>query len=270
MKTCLNRLTGLLLLACCSHIFGCTNPPMERIFIVGSTTMAPLLERLAAEYQGSGQQHIVIESAGSLAGIRALIRNECDMAASSVPVSSELLREAEKNNLQLKAFPVCRDRIVPIVNTANPVNDLPVTVLKNIFTGHTSSWKSFGWTDSPIQPVVRQTSSGTCRIWEQMILEDAAPSPRHIPVSSNSGVLAAVAENRYAIGYVSHAYLNLEVKPIHLTGNDTAGHLERTLFLYVNTHRFSGRVKAFLTYLHSGPARQIIADSGFFPLPHMK
>ncbi len=103
-----------------------------------------------------------------------------------------------------------------------------------------------------------------------MILADAAPSPRHIPVFSNSGVLAAVAENRYAIGYVSHAYLNLEVKPIHLTGNDTAAHLERTLFLYVNTHRFSPTAKAFLTYLHSGPARQIIADSGFFPVPHMK
>lgn len=270
MKTCLNRLIGLLLIACCSHIFGCTSPPMEPIVIVGSTTMAPLLERLAADYQGPGQENIIIESAGSLAGIRALIRNECDMAASSVPVSSELLREAEKNDVHLKAFPVCRDRIIPIVNTANPVHQLSITGLKNIFSGQTSSWKSSGWTDSQIQPVVRQTSSGTCRIWEQMILDDAAPSPRHIPVFSNSGVLAAVAENRYAIGYVSHAYLNMEVKPIRLAGNDTAAYLERTLFLYVNTHRFSGTVKAFLTYLHSGPARQIITDSGFFPVPHTK
>ncbi|MEE4363051.1 MAG: substrate-binding domain-containing protein [Desulfotignum sp.] len=270
MKICRNNLIGLLLLACCSHFFGCTPPPMERIVIVGSTTMAPLLERLAADYQRPGQEHIMIESPGSLAGIRALIQNACDMAASSVPVSSELIGEAKKNNVHLKAFPVCRDRIVPIVNTANPVNQLPVTALKNIFTGHTSSWLSSGWTDSPIQPVVRQTSSGTCRMWEQMILDDAAPSSPHIPVSSNSGVLAAVAENRYAIGYVSHAYLNLEVKPVQVTGNDTEARLERTLFLYVNTHRFSKKIKAFLTYLHSGSARKIIADSGFFPLPHMK
>lgn len=270
MKTCLNHLTALLLLVCCSQFFGCTSPPMERIVIVGSTTMAPLLERLAADYQGPGQEKIMIESPGSLAGIRALIRNECDMAASSVPVSPEMIREAEKTGAHLKAFPVCRDRIIPIVSTANPVHQLSVTALKNIFTGHTSSWKSLGWTDSDIQTVLRKTSSGTCRMWEQMILENTAPSPRHIPVSSNSGVLAAVAENRYAIGYVSHAYLNLEVKPIYVTGNDTAAHLERTLFLYVNTHRFSKTIKAFLTYLHSGPARQIIADSGFFPVPHMK
>jgi phosphate transport system substrate-binding protein len=270
MRTCFNHLVGLLLLILCSQFFGCTPPPMERIVIVGSTTMAPLLERLAADFQGPGHEKIMIESTGSLAGIQALIRNECDMAASSVPVPSELLLEAENKAVQLKAFPVCRDRIFPIVNSANPVHQLSISALKNIFTGHTSSWKSLGWTDSQIQLVVRQTSSGTCRIWEQMILEDAAPSPRHIPVSSNSGVLAAVAENRYAIGYVSHAYLNLEVKPIHLTGNDTPDHLERTLFLYVNTHRFSSTAKAFLTYLHSGPARQIIADSGFFPLTHMK
>jgi phosphate transport system substrate-binding protein len=270
MKTCFNAIVGLIFLAFCCHMFGCTSSPNQQIVIVGSTTMAPLLERLAADYQGPGREKIMIESTGSLAGIRALIRNECDMAASSVPVPSELLREAENKAMQLKAFPVCRDRIIPIVNTANPVHQVPVTGLKNIFTGHTLSWKSLGWTDSQIQVVVRQTSSGTCRFWEQMILADAAPSPRHIPVFSNSGVLAAVAENRYAIGYVSHAYLNLEVKPVHLTGNDTAAHLERTLFLYVNTHRFSPTAKGFLTYLHSGPARQIIADSGFFPVAHMK
>jgi phosphate transport system substrate-binding protein len=270
MKTCFKHMIGLLFLVCWSHILGCTSSPIEQIVIKGSTTMAPVLERLAADYQRPGQQHIIIEPTGSVAGIRSLIRKDCDMAASSVLAPTELLREAEESGVSLNAFPVCRDRLVPIVNTANPVHRLSITDLKNIFSGQTVNWQSSGWTDSEIKIVLRQTSSGTCRMWEQMILENAAPSPVHIPVSSNSGVLAAVVENRYAIGYVSNAYLNHEVKPVQVTVNGSSTHLERTLFLYVDTRRMSGTVKAFLTYLHSGPARQIIADSGFVPMKQLK
>jgi phosphate transport system substrate-binding protein len=164
--------------------------------------MAPMLERLAAEYQTPDQKQIFIEATGSLTGIAALIQNECDMA------------------------------------------------------------------DANIQIVLRQTASGTCRMWEQRILNGASPAPGHIQVFSNSGVLAAVAENRYAIGYISQAYLNHEVKPVEITGHDSETALERTLFLYVNPDRMSKAVKSFLTYLHSGPARKMIRDSGFVPITH--
>jgi phosphate transport system substrate-binding protein len=260
---------GLLIaVVCCMPLFGCPSPPMERMVIKGSTTMAPMLERLAAEYLKPDQNQIIIEATGSLDGIETLIQNECDMAASSVPASSELVQKAEKNGVSLKAFPVCRDRIVPIVNTANPVHQLSVTDLRDIFSGRTTTWKSAGWTESEIQVVLRQTASGTCRMWEQIILNDDPPASGPTRVLSNSGVLAAVAENRYAIGYVSQAYLNHEVKQVEITGLDSGTALERTLFLYVNSGRMSKTAKAFLTYLHSGPARQIITDSGFVPITH--
>jgi phosphate transport system substrate-binding protein len=243
---------------------------MEQVTIKGSTTMTPLLERLAADYQHRGQEKMIIDPVGSLDGIRALIRKTCDIAASSVPVPAELIREAEKENVHLKAFPVCRDRIFPIVNTANPVTRITEDQLKDIFTGRTSSWKALGGPDVKIQIVLRKASSGTCRAWNHMILNDMPAAPDSIMVSSNSGVLAAVAENKYAIGYVSSAYLNHEVKPVELTGNKKAVHLERNLLLYVNTRNMSGDVRAFLTYLHSGPARQIIIDSGFFPMDQVE
>ena len=269
MKPGFRYIVGLLVaVACCMPFFGCTSQPMERMVIKGSTTMAPMLERLAAEYQKPDQKQIIIEATGSLAGITALIQNECDMAASSVPASTELVQEAEKNGVSLKAFPVCRDRIVPIVSTANPVHQLSVTELRDIFSGRTSFWKSAGWTESEIQVVLRQTVSGTCRMWEQIILNDDPPASGPIRVLSNSGVLAAVAENRHAIGYVSKAYLNHEVKPLEITGLDSGTALERTLFLYVNSDRMSKTAKAFLTFLHSGPARKIITDSGFVPITH--
>lgn len=258
----------LLVAACCMPISGCSSPPMERMIIKGSTTMAPMLERLAASYQEPGHELIIIEPIGSLAGIQALIQNECDMAASSVPASAEQIREARENGVSLKAFPVCRDRLYPIVNSANPVLRLSITDLKHIFSGQISTWKPFGWTDAEIQTVLRQQCSGTCRTWETIVLDDTSPAPGHTQAFSNSGVLAAVAENRYAIGYISQAYLNHEVKTLEITGLDSGTALERTLFLYVNSDRMSKTAKAFLTYLHSGPARKIITDSGFVPITH--
>ncbi len=268
MKSGFTNMIVLLVAACCIQLFGCTSPPMEQMVIKGSTTMAPMLERLAAEYQTPDQKQIFIEATGSLTGIAALIQNECDMAASSVSAPTTLVQEAEKKGITLKAFPVCRDRIVPIVNTANPLHQLSITDLRHIFSGKISSWKSDDMADANIQIVLRQTASGTCRMWEQRILNGASPAPGHIQVFSNSGVLAAVAENRYAIGYVSHAYLNHEVKPVEITGHDSETALERTLFLYVNPDRMSKAVKSFLTYLHSGPARKMIRDSGFVPITH--
>lgn len=268
MKPRFTYMIVLLIAACSMPFSGCGSPPMEQVVIKGSTTMAPMLDRLAAEYQGADQNHFIIEPFGSLAGIAALIQNECDMAASSVPAPTKLVQEAKKNGVTLKAFPVCRDRIVPIVNTANPVRQLSTIELRDIFSGRTSSWKSAGWIDSTIQIVLRQTASGTCRIWEQQILNDDLPASGPTRVLSNSGVLAAVAENRYAIGYVSQAYLNHEVKPVQITGLDSGTALERTLFLYVNPDRMSNSVKAFLTFLHSGPAKKIITDSGFVPITH--
>ncbi|MCF8074882.1 MAG: PstS family phosphate ABC transporter substrate-binding protein [Desulfotignum sp.] len=268
MKPWFIHLIGLLFAVCCTQLYGCTSPPMEQIVIKGSTTMAPMLERLAAAYQKPGHDQIIIEPTGSLAGIAALIQNDCDMAASSVSAPTKLVQEAEKKGISLKAFPVCRDRIVPIVNTANPLNQLSIKDLRHIFSGKISSWKSYDMADANIQIVLRQTASGTCRMWEQRILNGASPAPGHIQVFSNSGVLAAVAENRYAIGYVSQAYLNHEVKPVEITGHDSETALERTLFLYVNPDHMSKTVKSFLTYLHSGSARQIITDSGFVPITH--
>lgn len=268
MKSWSKHMIGLLFAACCLQLSGCTSPPMEQIVIKGSTTMAPMLERLAADYQKPEHKQIIIEPIGSLAGIQALMLNECDMAAASVPASAALIREAEEHGVSLKAFPVCRDRMFPIVNTANPVLGLSITDLKHIFSGQISTWKPFGWTDAKIQIVLRQKCSGTCRMWEKMILNDASPAPGHIRAFSNSGVLAAVAENRYAIGYISQAYLNYEVKALRNTGNDDGTTLERTLFLYVNGDRMSKTIKSFLTYLHSGTARKIITDSGFVLITH--
>ncbi|MBN1534603.1 MAG: hypothetical protein JXA20_18160, partial [Spirochaetes bacterium] len=91
--------------------------------------------------------------------------------------------------------------------------------------------------------------------------------------NSSSAVLAYISENTNAIGYVSAAYLNPEVKPLKLDGlavtdGDTLSlkyHLKRPLFLYVNDGRFAGATKLFVIYLlFDERGKSLLRESGFF------
>lgn len=226
--------------------------------------MAPLLERLAEDYRGHSSNLIVIESVGSMNGISSLLRKECDIASSSAPVSTDIIKNAEKNNIHLKPFALCLDRITPVVNTANPVHKISRNQLKGIFTGKISNWASIGGADAAIQIVLRHPTSGTYQIWQQKVLDGTPYVKNFVKVASNSGVLAIVAENKHAIGYISTAYINHEVRQLASSGHGENVTIERRLLLYVDTKRLSKSIKDFIAYLYSDPAKQIVISNGFF------
>ena len=260
--------TSLILLVSlgCWMFSACTSQPGDEIIIKGSTTMAPLLERLAADYRGHSRNLIAIESIGSMNGIKSLLRKESVIASSSAPVSMDIIQNAEKNNVHLKSFALCLDRIIPVVNTANPVHKISRNQLKSIFTGKISNWARIGGVDAAIEVVLRQPASGTYQVWQQKALDGAPYAENFVTVASNSGVLAIVAENRHAIGYISTAYINHEVRQLALSGHGKNEPIERRLFLYVDKNRLSKSTKAFISYLHSDPAKQIIINNGFYPM----
>jgi phosphate transport system substrate-binding protein len=199
-------------------------------------------------------------------GIESLIQKECMIASSSTPVSEDIIRKAEKNNVSLKAFTLCADRIIPVVNTANPVHKISWNQLKGVFTGKVSNWASLSGVDATIQIVLRHPTSGTYRVWNQKVLNEAPQALDFVQVDSNSGVLATVAENKHAIGYISKAYINPEVRQLLLTENGKSATIERRLLLYVDTNRLSKGIKSFISFLHSDPAKKIIISNGFVPV----
>lgn len=249
----------------CGMFCACTPQQTDDIVIKGSTTMAPLLNRLVLAYQGHSRNRITVESVGSMNGIKALIRKECMIASSSTPVSEAIKQNAEKNNVSLKAFTLCIDRIIPVVNASNPVHKISRNQLNDIFTGTISNWTGVGGTDANIQIVLRHPTSGTYHVWNRNVLNETPSAANFVQVASNSGVLAAVAANKHAIGYISKAYINLEVKQLFLPENGKNAPIERRLLLYVDTNRLSKSITSFISFLHSSPAKQIITENGFIP-----
>lgn len=104
------------------------------IKICGSTSMAPLIEKMAEDYR-SYNPNVVIEvrATDSSDGLNSAIRGECDLAT-----SSRELAYYENELLTKKA--VARDGIAVIVNTENPVNDISEKQIKQIYDNNAQKW----------------------------------------------------------------------------------------------------------------------------------
>lgn len=234
--------------------------------------------RVSNLYSGKGKAEIQVSSGGSMKGIEALIDGKCNMAMSSSPIPAGMLADAASKGIQIKGFSFANDMIVPIVHPSNPVNNLSLEQLGRIYTGNIKSWAAVGGQPALIDVITRAASSGTGEVWKQVVLRSSKPKKDCVVQNSNSGALAYVAEHPQAIGYVSFAILNHEVKAVSINGvaptveNAKQGRypISRQLYLYVDEKAFSYHVKSFIVFILSGKGQQIVKKSGFIPQDALK
>ncbi|MCL1878724.1 MAG: substrate-binding domain-containing protein, partial [Defluviitaleaceae bacterium] len=104
------------------------------ITVVGSTSVAPLMERMSEAYRELNPDvSIDIQSLGSGAGINAARDGVADIG-----MSSRDLREAELE--VLNAVAVALDGLAVIVNNDNPTANLSPEQIHDIFVGYITRW----------------------------------------------------------------------------------------------------------------------------------
>lgn len=104
------------------------------ITIVGSTSVSPVMEKLAEAYEelNSGVQ-INITSNGSSAGVKAATDGTADLGMAS--------RALADDETDVTAEPIAVDGVAVIVNPENGVSDLSLATVASIFTGETTDWE---------------------------------------------------------------------------------------------------------------------------------
>ena len=252
----------------------CTHKEPPVISVAGSTTILPFMEKVFEQYTGRGDVKIQVLGDGSMKGMSELIDGKIDIAMSSAPISPETLSRSEAAGIQIKGFPFASDLIVPIVHPSNPVRTLTLAQLAGIYAGNIKSWQEVGGQPRPIAVVTRDDASGTGEVWQQVVMKSENISPEALLKGSNSGVLAYVAEHPEAIGYVSCAFLNHEVKPLSVKGaaanreNAKEGKypISRRLFLYVDQKEMPHHIKSLIVFILSPKGQRIAEACGFTPL----
>ena len=105
------------------------------IQVGGSTSVSPLMEKLAEEYMTLNPDVTIdIQSTGSTAGMTGAIDGVLDIGMASRELTDEEAAE-------LEGLVIARDGIAVIVNNDNPLDDISMENVKQIFLGELINWE---------------------------------------------------------------------------------------------------------------------------------
>ncbi|MDR2485450.1 MAG: phosphate ABC transporter substrate-binding protein [Treponema sp.] len=194
---------------------GAVQPASYTIEIAGSTSVTPLMEMLAAEYRKSRSGvKININGTGSSDGIRAV-----SAGTSELGMSSRELGPTEKG-LGLEERIIAVDGIAVVVHPDNPVTDLTIEQIRDIYSGAAADWEqiSGGAKTGKIAVVSREPGSGTRGAFEELIgLKDKLVLGA-TEFDGTGAIKAEVSRNPDAIGYISLGSTDPSVKAVGVQG----------------------------------------------------
>jgi phosphate transport system substrate-binding protein len=277
---------SLILLTSCSSNRTDPNSGAAYIENKGSDTIVNLALAWAERYQAEYPDvRISVTGGGSGTGIASLINGTVDIANASRQIKEEEIAEAESNGVEPLEHIIARDAIAVIVNPENPVRQLTLQQISDIYSGKIDNWSEVGGEDRPIVRLSRETNSGTHVYFLETVLrmgdsEDKTLfSTNTLLLPSSEGIIAEVRQNPNAIGYDGLGYVPEDLKMIAIaeqaggayvlpsipTVNDKTYPIARDLYMYTDGEP-TGIVKEYLDWILSPEAQEIVAELGFVPV----
>ena len=252
------------------------------ITVKGSDTLVILAQKWAEVYMG---QHagtkIQVTGGGTGTGFAALQNQTTDLCdASRKAKAAEIANCIKAFNKRPTEYKVALDGLSVYVSAGNPLKELTVAQVGDIFTGKIKNWKEVGGADAPITLYSRENSSGTYEFFKEHVLQgkDFAASAQTMP--GTAAILQAVSKDKNGIGYGGAAY-GAGAKHLAIKKTDSSPAVEPTeenvvagnypiwrhLFIYVNPALDKGEVAAYLNWIRSDEGQKVVKDVGYFPLP---
>lgn len=240
--------------------------------MTGSTTVLPIAQAAAEEL--ADKYEIEVSGGGSSVGIAALLDGTTDIGDHSRPIKGSEYKRAVKNGVYPFTFHIANDAVAVVVNLSNPVTNLTLEQLKDIYTGKITNWKEVGGKDLPITMVSRDSSSGTFETWEKLVMEKAPVASSSIFTSSNADVAYAVSSNPNAIGYVGLAYVTPQLKALDVNGKKATLEaainytypIARPLFMSTNGFPSPGPVLDVILFILSDTGQRLVQEVGYAPI----
>jgi phosphate transport system substrate-binding protein len=252
------------------------------ITVKGSDTLLILAQKWAEVYMGAHSDvKIQVTGGGSGIGFAALQNQTTDLCdASRKAKPAEIANCIKAFGARPTEYKVALDGLSVYVNPENPVKELTLAQVGDIFTGKIKNWKEVGGPDLPITIYSRENSSGTYEFFKSEVLkgQDFAASAQTMP--GTAALVAAVTKDKGGIGYGGAAYggsskhLNIKADDASAAIEPTEENIEnktypiwRYLYVYVNPALDKGEVAAYLNWIRSDDGQKYVKDIGYYPLP---
>lgn len=242
----------------------------------GSTSMEKVIQSLGEAFtEENPDVNFTYNPTGSGSGITAVSEGSCDIG-----LSSRALKDEEKK-LGLKETTVALDGIAIIVNNDNPVKDLTIEQIADIYTGKITNWKDVGGDDADIAVVSREEGSGTRGAFTEITgvtKDDKDNTTKDALVQSSTGaVVKTVKSTPNSIGYVSLEAVDNSVKAVKVEGVDASADtvLDGTYkisrpFIYVVGDKVDNATQDYIDYVMSDEGQKEVEKAGFIPVGNNK
>ncbi|MCI0397916.1 MAG: phosphate ABC transporter substrate-binding protein [Chloroflexi bacterium] len=251
----------------------------------GSDTLVNVALAWAEAYrQVRPEVAIVVTGGGSGTGIASLINGTVDIANASRQIKEDERAEAQANGITPVEHVVAQDAIAVVVHLSNPVDQLTLQQLSDIYTGRITNWQEVGGEDRPIVLLSRESNSGTHVYFLEEVVRLGNPdsealfSQETLLLPSSEGISVEIRQNPNAIGYDGLGYVTPDQKVIAVgresssfvlptidSVNDGTYPISRPLYMYTAGEP-AGVVKEYLEWIMGPEAQTIVRELGFVPL----
>jgi phosphate transport system substrate-binding protein len=282
-------LTGFVILASLAVLLGVPAPSPAASVVLqvkGSDTIGGKLGQDFAHAFSARHPEVDVkwEALGSGTAFVGLLDGSAQLGAASRGVKENELAEARKLGVELRELVIGYDGIAVIVHPGNPVNELTIAQLSDLFTGKVRNWSEVGGPDLPVHLISRPSYSGTFSFFRDKVLrrgndkgpEDYAASAEL--VEENGAILDKVAREKGAISYVGIGWVTPAIKTLGVaaapgqpavkasiaTVRTGTYPIYRPLLMYSRGEPH-GPAREMLAFILSSDGQKVVAKNDFVP-----
>ena len=234
----------------------------KNVTISGSSSVTPLMEKLAAAYEQDHDVRITVNMSSSGAGISDTQNDLNDFG-----MSSRKLKDEEKG---IKGETLCMDGIALIVNKNCDVTNVNKADVKALYENGTAI------PDTTITAAIgRDASSGTRSAFDELLKITNGYFKDASLLTETGNVIEAIQNSTNSIGYISYGSLNDNVKAVSLDGvactveNIKSGKyaLQRPFVIVLKDGKtLSEAAQGFYDYIMGTSAQTVISKAGYITM----
>jgi len=235
------------------------------------------MTEMAAAYKKKSGVEIQLKGGGATKGIRQTASREVDMGGTCrhlIEDPETITTLAEERRVQLT--PVAWDALAVIVHKDNPVDNITLEQVRDLYNGKITNWKQLGGQDAPVELYVRKGKiSGVGRTLRELVFADYDKEFKGTHLVKSSGPLhKAIPENPNGIGITGiSSARKLKVKLLKLNDKEPSYEhikngeylLYRPLYLAIHMQNADPEVRKFREFVMSEEGKAIMRKVGTVP-----
>jgi phosphate transport system substrate-binding protein len=221
---------------------------------------------------------IIVNEGGSGVGVNQVGSQQVEIGM----ISRDITQKEIEQYTQTKfiSHSIGRDAVVPVVSSEiynAGVTALTLDQIAKIYKGEINNWKELNGPDKDILVIDKEASRGTRHVFMEIVLGDkeAIAAGADLVLGANNEEQTAIIQSDAALGILSNAWLNDDVKGISIIMPD-GSIVEPTLdnilnnkfpitrdLVLVTNGEPKGVTKQFIDYILSPEGQKIVVENGY-------